>query len=253
MKALIIEDEPHAQEELKRLIKKADPSIKILAALGTVEDSIAWFEANDEPDIIFMDIQLSDGLSFDIFETIEIHSPIIFTTAYDEYAIRAFEQNSIDYLLKPIEPQDLNKALKKLEKVQKKMSKKSPAITEELISHLTGKKSYKSRFLIKKGESIRYISINDIAFFYSSSEITFILTKDKLKYAVDYTLDELMEMVDPSLFFRVSRKYIASISSVEEVRKHFNSRMKLLLKPPPPDEILVSRARVPEFLKWLEK
>jgi DNA-binding LytR/AlgR family response regulator len=253
MKALIIEDEPFAQAELGRLLKKVDPSIKVLDCISTVEESIDWFNSNDEPDIIFMDIQLSDGLSFEIFDKIDIHTPIIFTTAFDEYAIKAFEQHSIDYLLKPIEPKDLKKALSKFEKVKGQMKDSSPVLSDQILDQLRGKQSYKSRFLIKKGDSIRYITVDDIAYFYSSSEITFLVTSDKLKYSIDYTLDVLSNMLDPDQYFRVSRKYIAGISAIEEVRKHFNSRLKLMLIPPTPDEILVSRARVSEFLKWLEK
>lgn len=253
MKALIIEDEPYAQAELKRLIKKADPSIKVLECLSSIEDSIEWLKSHDEPDLIFMDIQLSDGLSFSIFEEVEIHSPIIFTTAFDEYAIKAFEQNSIDYLLKPIEPEDLKRALIKYEKVKEKIISKAPTINADVLQELTGPKKYKSRFMIKKGETMRYINIEEIAYLYSSTEITFIVTHDKKKYSIDYTLEELGKLLDPDIYFRVSRKYITAISSVVEVRKHFNSRLKLILKPEPQDEILVSRARVSEFLKWLEK
>jgi two-component system, LytTR family, response regulator LytT len=253
MKALIIEDEPQAQAELKRLLKKADPEIKILTCLGSIEDSVEWLESNEEPDIIFMDIQLSDGISFEIFDKVEIHTPIIFTTAFDEYAIRAFEQNSIDYLLKPIEPEDLLRALTKYKKLHKTVINQAPIITPQILQELTGQKKYKSRFMIKKGETMRYINTSEIAYFYSSSEITFMVTNDKKKYSVDYTLEDLGKMLDPDIYFRVSRKYIAAISSVEEVQKYFNSRLKLILRPDPQDEILVSRARVSEFLKWLEK
>ena len=200
-----------------------------------------------------MDIQLSDGLSFDIFEKVEIHSPVIFTTAFDEYAIRAFEQNSIDYLLKPVDPDDLKKALTKYEKIKNRILETGSQINSQIIEQLSGKKSYKSRFLIKRGETMRYIPATDIAYLYSSSEITYIVTLDRKKFAIDYTLDEVIRILDPDHFFRVSRKYIASIASVEEVRKHFNSRLKVILKPESPDEILVSRARVSQFLAWMEK
>ena len=253
MKALIIEDEPFAQVELKRLIQKVDKTIEIMGCLSTVEESIDWFKSNHEPNIVFMDVQLSDGLSFDIFDKVEITAPIVFVTAFDEYAIKAFEQNSIDYLLKPVEFEDLKKALKKYDRIRNRYQGISAAVSESLIEQIAGNQSYKSRFLIKRGEIIKYIFTSEIAYFYSSAEITYMITHNKKKYALDYTLDELIKKVDPDLFFRASRKYIASISSIEEVRKHFNSRLKLILNPPSTDDILVSRARVSEFLTWLEK
>jgi len=255
MKALIIEDEAHAQQELMRLLRKLDPTIQVIDVLPSIRESVQWLNKHDEPDIIFMDIMLADGESFEIFNHVKIESPIIFTTAYNEHALKAFRQNSIDYLLKPIDLTELDRALNKLKSLTQKLTEKSTIkINKELKQLLAQeRKEYKNRFVVRSGENIRYISVPDINWFYSSNEVVYMVTHDNKKFVINYTLDELEAILNPQDFFRVSRKYIAKIGSVSKVVKYFNSRLKLELNPPAQDEIIVSRARVSPFLGWLEK
>ena len=255
MKVLVIEDEELAQKQLKKLLHKIDPSVVIMETLETVRASVDWLKNNDEPDLIFLDIQLADGESFDIFNQVEISSPVIFITAYDQYALKAFEVNSIDYLLKPLEKSQLEASLRKYQGLKQKFSNKSASLTGEQIDRILSSQQpeYKTRFITKTGDSIKYISIEDVSYFFSSQEITYLVAKEGKKYVIDYTLDDLIQVLDKKEFFRISRKYIAKISAIDQVRKYFNSRLKVTLNPPVDDDILISRVRVPEFLTWLEK
>ena len=255
MKALIIEDEAHAQQELMRLLNKVDPTITVVDAIPSIREAVKWFQKHEEPDIIFMDIMLSDGESFEILKQVEIQSPIIFTTAYNEHALKAFRHNSIDYLLKPVDPNDLRRSLTKLKNLTKKLTEKSQIKLNKEIKQLLAqeRKEYKNRFVVRSGDNIRYISVPDINWFYSSNEVVYMVTHDNKKFVINYTLDELQEVLNPDDFFRISRKYIAKIGSVAKVVKYFGSRLKIELNPPAQDEILISRARVSTFLGWLEK
>lgn len=257
MKVLIIEDEPFAQKELERLLNNSGASIEILNFIDSVEESVKWLQ-NNNPDLIFMDIQLSDGLSFEIFDKIDIEIPVIFTTAFDEYAIRAFKVNSIDYLLKPVEQKDLAKALEKYENMATKANPKDPVETflnkeqlEQLLS-LYRPTNYKSRFIAKLGDNIKHIAVEEIPYFYFEEKVVFLVTKHNDRYIVDYTLDQLEKLLDPKKFFRINRKYITSIDSIDKVSKFFNSRLKIKLKPHIDDEILISRAKVKDFINWLD-
>jgi DNA-binding LytR/AlgR family response regulator len=257
MKVLIIEDEPFAQDELKRLLALCDKNIQVWECIDSVEDSIIWLEEPNEPDLIFMDIQLSDGLSFDIFKHTEVKAPVIFTTAYDEYAIQAFKVNSIDYLLKPVEEEALKAALKKYSIIKQKYAISAPAPTyfsadqiEQLIK--LNKKEYKSRFVTQIGDRIKHIEVEAVAYFYADDDTVYIVTGDKKKYIINYTLDQLDRVLDPKYFFRINRKYIARISAIGDVHKYFNSRLKVTLQPAVDDEILISRVKVPEFLNWMD-
>lgn len=256
MKVLIIEDELHAQKDLIRLLKITHDDIDVLECIDTVEDSVHWLQNNPAPELIFMDIQLSDGLSFEIFQQIEVESPIIFTTAFDEYAIQAFKFNSIDYLLKPIDKEQLANSISKFNKLHSS-NKVNALLKQEQVQQLLELtkvgKEYKKRFITKTGDKIRHISVEDISYFFSEQDYTYLVTKEKNKFILDYTLDELMNVLDPDDFFRLSRKYIAKIHSIAQVNKYFNSRLEVELTPPADDQILISRIRVPEFLKWLEK
>jgi len=255
MKVLIIEDEPFAAEELRRLLDLCVPGTDVLGVFDTVEDSVVWLRENPEPDLIFMDIQLADGLSFEIFKQVDVSSPIVFTTAFDNYAIQAFKLNSIDYLLKPIEEEALLGSLRKFESLKKTLVReKSYLNSSQVESLLTAhQREFKSRFVIKSGDRIRHVSVEDIAYFYSSDDYTYLVTLEKKKFIIDYTLDDLINVLNDKEFFRLSRKYIARIHSIKEVNKYFNSRLKVFLEPPTEDEILISRARVPGFMSWLEK
>jgi len=257
MKVLIIEDEPFAQKELERLLKSSSYDVEILDYIDSVEESVKWLNANSA-DLIFMDIQLSDGLSFEIFDKVNIETPVIFTTAFDEYAIRAFKVNSIDYLLKPIELDDLKKALSKFEHSFSKQEKAevvesylSKEQLEKLLS-LYRPTNYKSRFIAKLGDNIKHIAVEEIPYFYFEEKVVFLVTQSNDRYIVDYTLDQLETLLDPKSFFRINRKYIASIDSIEKVSKYFNSRLKIRLKPHIDDEILISRAKVKDFINWLD-
>lgn len=259
MKVLIIEDERFAQEELKRFLERIESySIEVVASLESVEDSIEWFETNDEPDLVFMDIQLSDGLSFEIFNQRLITCPVIFTTAFENYAIQAFKVNSIDYLLKPIDQADLSAALEKFDRLKNQFSNtKEPALNPDQVKQLlnlsTSAVEFKKRFIIKTGDRLRHVSVEDIAYFYSENDYTYLVAKENAKFIIDYKLDELSQLLDPVEFFRVSRKFIVNIHSVKMVNKYFNSRLEVILDPEPKDQILISRIRVPEFLSWLER
>lgn len=242
MNVLIIEDEQLAQEELVRIIRKRYPSMTISAQLGSVKESVEWLRENTV-DLIFMDIQLSDGISFDIFDYVEIRTPIIFTTAYDQYAIQAFKVNSIGYLLKPIIENDLVSAVEKLEY--------QPERLRELINLMKPSRSYKSRIVIKTGDKFSFLNIDDIAYFYAEDRVTFVVPKQGKPKIVDYTIESLEQLLDPKKFFRLTRGCVASIDSIIDVSKYFNSRIKVRLKPEHNGELLVSRVRVDEFLRWL--
>ncbi|WP_109833122.1 LytR/AlgR family response regulator transcription factor [Reichenbachiella versicolor] len=258
MKVLIIEDELFAQNELKRILAEIDDTIEVMDCLESVEESTEWLEENDEPDLIFLDVQLSDGLSFEIFKNVEVKCPIIFTTAFNEYAVQAFKLNSIDYLLKPIDRKELEASLDQFHELQNKMKPQKKEMVldqtqiEQLLSATTGKE-YKKRFIIKTGDRLRHVAVDDIAYFYSEDDYTYLVAKENAKFIIAFKLDELVNLLDPNDFFRLSRKFIANVHSIKVVNKYFNSRLEVILEPPTKDQILISRARVPEFLQWLER
>jgi DNA-binding LytR/AlgR family response regulator len=253
MKVLIIEDEPLARAELKRLIKATGRQMVVLEELDTVEDSVTWLKENPRPDLIFLDIQLADGISFDIFRQVEINTPVIFTTAYDEYAIKAFQLNSIDYLLKPIQQPLLEKALEKLELLQKVKDRAS--ISQEQLKSLLAsvKPSFKSRLLVRVGDNLKSVEIGEVAYFLAEEDVVFVLLKDGGRYIIDHSLNEMESLLDPKGFFRITRNCIASIGAIKKVSKYFNSRLLVELTPPAPDKMLVSRVRVPDFMKWMDQ
>lgn len=259
LKYVIIEDEPFARKELIRLLKKALPEGKVIAELDSVEDSIAFFKASNAAnfDLIFCDIQLSDGISFDIFKQVSVETPIIFTTAYNEYAIKAFDQNSIAYLLKTIEEEPLQKALSKFNRVVKKQEAASSGIglTETQLQAIQNlaKPQPKNRFIAKVGDQIKMIHVEEVAYFFAEDKVVFIVRKDGKKFIVDYSLEQITTQVDAHQFFRINRSFLVRIEAISEVHKHFNSRLKLNLAPPPKEEVMVSRNRVNDFLNWLEQ
>jgi DNA-binding LytR/AlgR family response regulator len=205
--------------------------------------------------LIFLDIQLADGISFDIFRQVEVNTPVIFTTAYDEYAIKAFQLNSIDYLLKPIQQPLLEKALKKLELLQKEKAKEGVSLSQEQLDSLLGavKPSFKNRLLVRVGDNLKSVEIGDVAYFLAEDDVVFVLLQDGGRYIVDHSLNELESLLDPSVFFRITRNCITSIGSIKKVSKYFNSRLMVELTPPAPDKLLVSRVRVPDFMKWMDQ
>jgi len=255
MKIIIIEDEQLAAKRLLELILKYDPEIEILGKFDSIERSVEWFNSNPTPDLIFMDIQLADGLCFEIFEQSMITSPIIFTTAYDQYAIKAFKVNSIDYLLKPIDFDELSTAIEKFknihfEKKPENISSKTIAF-DKVLQLLT--KEYKSRFVIKVGEHIKSIQVEDISCFYSLEKASFLQTTENSNYVLDYSLEQIESLLNPDDFFRVNRKYIINLKAIADIISYSNSRLKIIIKGNNDEDITVSREKVKSFKAWLEK
>lgn len=247
MKYLIVEDERFAYEELKRMMTELRPGYSLEKRTKTVIDTIAFLKTSDV-DLILMDIRLADGNCFEIFNHVEVTTPVIFTTAYDEHAIKAFKFNSIDYLLKPFDEKELELALSKFENIFHSHSPKTdPKNFEQLLAVRT-----KNRFLISKGENYHYIETADIAHFYSEEGVVFLHTFHDKRHIVNYTLDQIEQQLDNRLFFRVSRNCIGNVKAIENVSKYFNSRLQLSFSPSCPHEVLVSRVRVPDFLKWMD-
>jgi len=255
MNVLIIEDEPFAQKELKRLLNGLDHDIQIMKCIDSVEESLNYLADHPDPDLIFMDIQLSDGLSFEIFNCTEVKPPVIFTTAYDEYAIKAFKVNSIDYLLKPIEEEDLGHALKKYNKWKKLSEKQETFFSTKQLEKVLGlyKPAYKLRLVVKLGDRIKHVEAKEIAYFYSEDKVTFINTTAGERFIVSYSLEQLESMMNPVDFYRLNRKYISHINAIDSIDKYFNSRLKIGLKPEVEDDVLISRTKVSDFLNWLER
>ncbi len=255
MHVLIIEDEPYAQKELIRLLGESGPPMDILACLDSVEDSVEWLQMNPMPDLIFMDIQLADGLSFEIFSKVKITAPVIFTTAFDQYAIQAFKVNSVDYLLKPIRLEELKSALQKLDEVRNHYADRGRTAQgidiEKLLKSF--RPDYKTRFMIRLGDQYKYVEALDIAYFKAEDNEVSLVTHANRTYITDHTLDELTKVLDPGNFFRISRSYIVSIRAVAKVSKYFNSRLVIDLLPAAREKVLVSRVKVQEFLKWMDK
>lgn len=250
MKVLIIEDEKPSARRLKRML--AELNLTAETMLHSVEESIEWFQNNPHPELIFLDIQLSDGLSFEIFEALEINSAVIFTTAYDEYALQAFKLNSIDYLLKPIDEDDLKKAVDKY----KERAPQQQAVTldfEDIKKLLVNpvEREYKKRFSVKVGQHLKLINIDDIECFYSENKGTYAFTNEGRNYLLDTTLEQLEEELEPHKFYRISRKFIVNISAIKDMISYTNSRLKIKLNTFSDSEIIVARERVKEFKEWL--
>lgn len=250
MNIIIIEDEKPAARLLQRKVEKL--GLSITQMLHSVEEAIFWFQNNPHPDLIFLDIQLSDGLSFEIFESIQITSAVIFTTAYDEYALRAFKLNSIDYLLKPIDEEELEAAIVKFKNQFQKHTMASldfDAIKKMLINPID--RNYKKRFTIKMGQQLKMIAIEDIECIYSENKGTYIHTVDNRDYLLDTTLEQVETELDPKDFFRISRKFIIPLKAIKEIQMHSNSRLKVILPTYKNDEVIVARERVNDFKDWL--
>jgi len=248
MKALIIEDEKAAVRNLKALLKEVAPDTEVTDVLDSVTDSVAWFDSNHAPDVVFMDIHLADGSSFEIFEHVRIDCPIIFTTAYDEYALRAFKVNSVDYLLKPIGATDLQRALDKFKTHH--TPDQSNALSA-LINALQKHERYKTHFLIPyKGDKLLPLAVDQIQYFYISDGVTKAVVGPNESYVLPNTLDELADSLDPDRFFRVNRQYLISRNAVQDIDLWFNNRPAINLKVPTEEKILVSKLRVNDFKAW---
>jgi DNA-binding LytR/AlgR family response regulator len=252
MKVLIVEDEPLSAEHLIRTIGKINTNIEVVKTVESIKETISFISKQQDLDLIFLDIHIADGNSFEIFSKVTIQTPIIFTTAYNEYAIKAFKLNSIDYLLKPIGFDDLNNAINKYYKLklsyQENVQKEK---IENAISILT--KNYKTRFLVKLGETISSIKVEDISFFIAEDGITLLVNKEGKRFPVDYSIDALETLISPEVFFRINRKVLIHIDYILQVHTYFNSRLKLAIKSLDEDDAIVSRERVSDFKLWLDR
>ena len=244
----MFEDEHLAAQKRAALLATSGEPVQVLAIKANVKDALSWFEGNPEPDLIISDIKLTDGLSFEIFKKASVKCPIIFTTAYDKYAIKAFEVHSVDYLLKPVDEKKLQIALKKYKNLRKEEN------NFDEIAHAIAStpKSYKSRFLVKIGQKIKAVAVEKVAYFYTSDKMTWLLTHDGKKFPLDHSLEELDQMLNPDQFFRINRKYLANIEAVREVHPYFKGRLMVLLNPEADDKIVVSADKTPQFKSWLD-
>ena len=254
MTILLLEDEYPAAERLQRLLRRADPAAEVLAVVQSVAAARQWLATHPAPDLILSDIQLSDGLSFEVFEGLALRSPIVFTTAYDEYAIKAFRVRSIDYLLKPIKLADLQAALAKFHDAQPAFSPADSAHRlERLLDSLPAAgRPYKTRFLVSSGEQLLPLDVAQVAYFVSRHELTTLVARDGRRFVLDYPLEQLERRLDPGQFFRANRQLLLHLSAVRRLHPHFNGKLKLDLHPDAADDMLVSRGKAPAFKAWLE-
>lgn len=253
MKAVIIEDEKRATRHLTRLIHEVDESIEIIAELQTIDQSIDWFRKNQPPDIVFLDIHLADGNSFEIFKEVKIEAPVIFTTAYDEYALKAFEVNSIDYLLKPINGNDLNHALTKIKTLRRVSNQETQnnLLIEKLMATINRQTTYKKAILVAYKDKLIPLAAKDIAYIQTENKIVKVVTLSNLSYAMGDTLDKILQQLDPNDFFRINRQYIVSRHAIKDATIWFASQLALNLTIPTPERLLVSRSNLHEFKHWL--
>lgn len=250
MKIVIVEDEFYAVKRLESLINQLVENPRIIEKIDSVEDAVTFFGNNTEFDLVFLDIQLSDGNSFQIFDQTDIKTPIIFTTAYDEYALDAFKVNSIDYLLKPINKKDLKKSLNKMNRLTKD---KQASSIQNLMDMIAGKeKNYKERFLVKIGEIMKPVSISNIAYFFTENQLVYLVTKNKNEYRIEFTLTKISKKLNPKYFFRINRQMIVAYDSIKEIQPYFNNRLILELSPEFSEDVVVSKRKSSEFLEWIK-
>lgn len=252
MKILIIEDEAFAADALEKLILDFKPDTRVLDKLESVEESVEWFSSHPHPDLVFCDIHLSDGSSFEIFEKTPINAPVIFTTAYNEYAIEAFKVNSIDYLLKPVKKEELERAIIKYED----LSRSSFGAEMEKIQHLLlqtqSSRNKKSRFLVKSGQTIKSIGSEEVAYFMAEEGVVLLVSFDSKRYVINYTLDQLNDQLDSKVFFRANRQLIVNIHAVKEVHPYFKGRLQLVLEPQLAGDQVISSSKAASFKEWLD-
>lgn len=250
MTVLILEDETLAADKIEASLLEIDPKVTISAKLKSIESAVAWLSSNEHPDLIISDIRLLDGLSFEVFQKVKVQRPVIFTTAYDQYAIRAFEVNSIDYLLKPVDIEKLRASLEKF----KTLSGGASIDFNEIVRQLkAGQPQYKSRFMIKLGQKIIAIPVEKIAYIFSENKLSFIMTQDGKRYPTDQPLDELVDLLDPDKFFRANRQFIVTFESIAEIHPYFKGRIKINLTPKTEEEVVISSERTPDFKRWIDK
>jgi len=251
IRTLIVEDEQPAAARLEKLLKEVGSGVQVLDVIDSVERAVNWFETNDPPDLLLLDIQLADGLSFDIFKRVKVDSFVIFTTAYDEYAIKAFELNSIDYLLKPVDKAKLQKSIQKYRKLA---DRNQQVNIETLMETLERRKAnFKKRFAVNIGSKIISVETRSVAYFYALEGNTFLCTRDNHHYPLDFSLEHLEQLLDPELFFRINRQVIIQYTSIEKIHILSRSRIKLETNPPASEDMLVSTARTHQFRLWLDR
>ena len=256
MKILIVEDEDLAVKKLQKTLLSIDKMVEVSGVTESIQDTVDFLKENPSPDLILMDIELADGQSFEIFNLTEVKAPVIFITSYDEYALKAFKVNSVDYLLKPVQKDELEAALNKYKSLKGNGTSKNNNDINTLIKELQTKlqpKEYRKRFLVKQAQKLVSVEVDDIAYFYSDGRLNFFKTTDNRKFVVDYTMDELSEMLDPDKYFRISRSFYVSIDSIDQIHDYFGNRLLLHLKPAVDKEALVSREKVMDFKKWMGK
>jgi len=260
MNILIVEDEELAVKKLQKTLLSVDESANICGITDSIKGTVEWLQSNPAPDLILMDIELADGQSFEIFNLIDVKSPVVFTTSYDEYALKAFKVNSIDYLLKPVQKEELETAIDKYRQLKNAYASQPVAgeglNIDQLVKELQQKlqpKEYRKRFLVKLAQKLVSIEVEDIAYFYSDGRLNFFKTNDNKKFVVDYTMDELETMLDPEKYFRISRSFYVSIHSVQKIDDYFGNRLILGLNPPVDKEATVSREKVSDFKRWMGK
>ncbi|MFI5130891.1 MAG: LytR/AlgR family response regulator transcription factor [Chitinophagales bacterium] len=247
MKVIIIEDEKPAAEKLLKAIQKANPSIEVSAVLTNVKDSVAWLLQNPMPDLLFMDIELSDGLSFKIFETIPVNSPVIFCTAFDEYWQEAFEHNSIDYLLKPVKQEKLEAALNKYDKLKQHFA----SGFQQLLQQQPTSNGYKKRFLVKRGVDYISIKTEDIAYFYAAHKLVCMVNNNNQKFILDQSLADIEKQLDPAQFYRVNRKYLIQLNAIKKIKTWPKSKLLLEVEPVVKEDIIISQENVSAFKEWM--
>lgn len=247
-KILIIEDEKPNADRLKRLISALRPEAQILAVIESVAETVSWLRQHDAPDLMIMDVRLADGLSFDIFESVELRCPVIFTTAYDEYAVRAFKFNSIDYLLKPVEKDELETAFEKLESKQQI----NPLASVEGLLNFVQRTDYRNRFLLPFRDGYKTVLVADVEYFYSEQKISRAHLLDGKEEILPQTMEELEQQLDPKLFFRANRQYIVHIDAIQQLYNYFNGKLKIILRKSPDTEIIVSREKAALLKNWMD-
>ena len=253
MKILIIEDEYHAVKYLSGLIKEVISEAQILANIDSVSDAVEWFNNNAAPDLIFMDIQLADGLSFDIFKKVKVPAPVIFTTAFDQYTLQAFKTNSVDYLLKPVDGEELQQAVDKFKSIYQATTNFDSDSLLSVLENFQQKTSFRQRFLIKQGKDLFYLVLKEVAYLYSEEGLTFAMDIFNKRHLINTTLDALIPELDPNCFFRISRKQIVHIDCVRKIQPYFNNRLVLQTQPISKIEAIVSRERVRNFKEWVDR
>jgi len=253
MQVLIVEDELLLSRRLKNLLGEVDSEIEIAGMTASVDETVRWLQSHPLPELIFLDIELGDGKSFDILKQLKIDVPVIFTTAYDEFALQAFKVNSIDYLLKPIKKDELQAAIDKFKKFNRHSAKDETAskIDRLLLALNPQKGKFRERFLIKKGHKMISVDINDVGYFTIHNTINYLITRDKQRFIIDYTLDELEAMLDPSIFFRANRQFIITRQIIQSILPWFNSKLKVELHQQTDDDIIISREKAKQFKEWM--